>query len=166
VSDFVKNKVVFEGQVIRSEWLGERDRGELRSSDAETTFDLINPYKDVMTDEIKVRHNTDSAACGMFYNMGSERLVITLKSDENLLHTNSCTSNAVSEITLLNYFEKGEDIYIPSWDECSEEQIANPNDPKNCYYLSAEAAQKRHDAWFARWYERRATFEDTNKTKK
>lgn len=146
VSDFVKDKVVFKGQVLKSEWVGdEHSDGRPRYTNSKTTLRLIKSYRNVPSGDLVLEHHSDGAACGFYYPMGFETLILANQRQNNALYTGSCTLNAVDEITLLNYFEKGEDVYIPSWDECTEEQIANPQDPKNCHYMSDEAQQRRAD---------------------
>lgn len=147
VSDFVKDRIVFDGQVLRSEWLGVyvAENGQPRSNDAETTFQVITPLKDAPLGEIKIKHGSTGISCGMNFAMGDRDVVTAHEGEGGKLVTDICALERIDEITLLNYFEKGEDVYIPSWGECTEEQIANPQDPKNCYYLSGEASQARRD---------------------
>ncbi|WP_416878596.1 hypothetical protein [Litorimonas sp.] len=170
VSDFVQNKVVFRGQVLKSEWLGEyvAENGRPRLNDAETTFRVLTPLKKAPLGEIKIKHSSTGNSCGMNFAMGERDFVTAYEGEGDKIVTNSCTLNAVDEITLLNYFEKGEDVYIPSWNECSEEQIANPQDPKNCYYLSIEAELARADEMSDRrlkeWKARREARKANEKT--
>lgn len=172
VSDFVQNKVVFRGQVLKSEWLGEyvAENGQPRLNDAETTFRVLTPLKKAPLGEIKIKHSSTGNSCGMNFAMGERDFVTAYEGEGGKIVTSSCTLNAVDEITLLNYFEKGEDVYIPSWDECTDEQIDNPQDPKNCHYLSAEVEQarademsvRRQEEWKARREAREANAELTN----
>ena len=173
VSDFVKDRIVFDGQVLRSEWLGEyvAENGQPRSNDAETTFQVITPLKDAPLGEIKIKHGSTGNSCGMNFAMGDRDIVTAHEGEGGKLVTNICALERIDEITLLNYFEKSEDVYIPSWNECSEEQIANPQDPKNCHYLSIEAELARADEmsdrrlkeWKARREARKANEKLTNK---
>lgn len=172
VSDFVQNKVVFRGQVLKSERLGEyvAENGRPRLNDAETTFRVLTPLKKAPLGEIKIKHSSTGNSCGMNFAMGERDFVTAYEGEGGKIVTSSCTLRAVDEITLLNYFEKGEDIYIPSWDECTEDQIANPQDPKNCYYLSGEASQARRDGILdrrrAERTERREARKENTKTDK
>jgi len=164
VSDFVKDKTVFEGQAIMTKWLGERPPGKPRFYNSETTFKVKQPFWNVSNEEVKLFHSSqDGASCGINFSMGRNSLVIAYPFKENNFGVSSCTLNAVEEITLINYLENNIDVYIPSWHECSEAQIKNPQDPKNCHYLSTSAAQERSSQASKR---RRAIWEKRRNAKK
>jgi hypothetical protein len=144
VSDFVKDKTVFEGRPKMTQWLGERQPGNYRLYNSKTSFLIANPVWNISEAEVSLAHSSeDAASCGINFSMGVEILVVAYLYENELLRTSSCTANAVDEITLINYFEKDIDLYIPSLKECSEEQIKDPKDPKNCFYLSMQAEQER-----------------------
>ena len=154
VSEFVEDKVIFEGQVLQTKWLGKEKNG-YPSGNSETSFKIIKSLLGQTKSRTVVRHHSDGAACGMLFVMGSDSVVIANEANDGALRTNSCTSNAVPESTLLDYFEKGIDQYIPSWRECPEEQIDNKKDPKNCNFWSEEAAEQRQEAMIERWRKKR-----------
>lgn len=159
VSDFVKDKVVFEGRAISSQWLGNDSWRQIVDHTAETNFRVLQPYHNVSTHKITIGHDTYGASCGLIFGMGHERLVITYNNKKDALRTNSCSANAVNEITLIKYFEQNIDTYIPSPSECTDEQITNPEDSKNCYYLSSQAAETRQEEMserrYAKWKSKR-----------
>ncbi|MEP3889344.1 MAG: hypothetical protein ABJN69_02685 [Hellea sp.] len=153
MSEFVEDKVIFEGQVLGTIWLGDETDSPMENS--ETTFKLIKPYIGPSNSKTKVQHHSQGPACGMYYVMGNKSLITAYKNSKDAITTNSCTSNAVPEITLLDYFENNNDIYIPSRRECPDEQIDNLDDPKNCHFWSDEAAKQRREAMNLRWRKKR-----------
>lgn len=144
VSDFVKDKIIFEGRADKTEWLGKRQTRRPRGYNTRTSFQITNPLWNTSTSKISLVHSSeDGGSCGMNFSMGIETLVVAHSFEDHLFRTSTCTLNAVDEITLFNYFEKNIDVYIPSLHECSETQIQNPKDAKNCYYWSRKAEQER-----------------------
>lgn len=164
VSDFVKDKTIFEGRAVKAEWLGQSPPGQYRSYNSETSFQITKPFWNASASKVTLLHSSeDGASCGMNFSMGVDVLIVATSYEDNILRTSTCTANAIDEITLINYFENNIDVYIPSWDECSEAQIKTPKDPKNCYYLSTRAAQERNTEASKR---RRASWKKTFEAKK
>jgi len=154
VSEFVEDKIIFEGQVLQTKWLDKEESGH-PFDNSETTFKTTKSLIGNTKARTVVRHHSDGAACGMFFTMGSDRVVITYKTDDGAYRTDSCTSNAVPQSTLLDYFENDTDTYIPSRRECPKEQINNVDDPKNCHFWSDEAERERQDTMISRWRKKR-----------
>jgi len=150
VSEFVENKVVFKGRALETKWLGEAPMG-YRPASAETKFSVIMPLTETKSHHVTVKHHSQGAACGMPFLMGEKITVIASLRDDGEFYTSSCTFDAVPEITLLEYFEQGKDIYLPSTWDCSDEQMNNPDDPKNCFFWSIEAENDRREKMKARW---------------
>lgn len=152
VSEFVEDKVVFEGQALQSTWREDISRSQFRYGTAETKFTVLKPLKDIELTEVLILHDIyDGASCGINYELGRKHIVIASYGYDGALNTSSCASNAVPEINLLEYFEQNKDVYIPSVWDCTDEQISNPNDPKNCYFLSDAAATERREKMKLRW---------------
>ena len=155
MSEFVEDKVIFEGQVLQTKWLPNTSTERPYRNNSETTFRVITNLKGSSPSSIKVQHRSEGASCGVMYGMGHELLITAYTTKGGELATGLCTENAIPQITLLNYFEKKIDTYIPSRWECEEEHIANIDDPKNCYFLSDEAVKLRQEAIAERWRQKR-----------
>lgn len=161
VSDFIKDKVIFEGRVLSAKWLEDDTENDFINS--ETTFDTLHPFWNTFNGNISIYHHSNGATCGMTFPMGYETLVIAYEYKQDLMQTDVCTHNLIPKITIINYFEKGIDIYIPKRNECSETQIDNPEDPKNCYFWSKEAEEERFNE---SWERRRAIWAKEQESKK
>ncbi len=151
VSEFVEDKVIFEGQASESTWRENINLSPYEYGSVETKFMTVKPLKGEVPSEMFILHRENEASCGINYGLGRKHVVIASYGDDDALYASLCTSNAVPEITLLEYFETNTDVYIPSHWDCSDEQISNPNDPKNCYFLSDAAAAERREKMRMRW---------------
>jgi hypothetical protein len=163
VSEFLEDKTVFEGQVLQTKWIKPGSTEFGFGNNAETKFEVSSSYKGKLHSTPKIKHHSQGPACGMFYIMGSEVIVTAYTNSAGELTTNSCTSNAVPVSTLMDYFEKGLDTYIPSHWDCTLETKSDKDDPKNCYFWSDEAAQERQKNERERWRKKRVLASEKNK---
>ena len=67
VSEFVEDKVIFEGKPLLTRWLDEDAKERVFRNNAETTFKITKTFKGRLLAETHIQHHSQGPACGMLY---------------------------------------------------------------------------------------------------